>query len=143
MKKGFDYIGSAVTTICHDGAGKYLLELRSDKCRDEHNCWSPVGSGAIEHGETIEKTIHREVKEECNADVIKFEKLGTREVFREIDGKSSHWIQHDYKVLIDPAEVKINEPEKCLELKWFSIDEFPEPRHSQFPHFLEKYKDKL
>lgn len=143
MEKGFDHIGLGATTICHDGKGKYLLELRSDKCRDEHNCWSPVGSGGIKFGETIEEAIHREVKEECNAVVLKIEKLGIREVFRDIDGKKSHWIQHDYKVLIDPSEVKINEPEKCLELKWFKLEDFPEPQHSQFPLFLEKYRDKL
>ncbi|MFT7644817.1 MAG: 8-oxo-dGTP diphosphatase [Candidatus Paceibacteria bacterium] len=143
MKKGFNYIGSGVTTICHDGKGKYLLELRSDKCRDEHFCWSPVGSGGIKFAETIEQSIRREVKEECNAEVLKIEILGIREVFREIEGKPTHWILHDFKVQIDPVEVNINEPEKCLELKWFALDEFPEPRHSQFPIFFEKYKDKL
>lgn len=143
MKKGFDYIGSAVITLCHDGEGKYLLELRSDKCRDEHFCWSNVGSGGIKFGETIEEAIHREVKEECNASVLKIEKLGFREVFRDIEGKKSHWIQHDYKVLVNPDEVKINEPDKCLELRWFKLEEFPEELHSQFPTFLEKYKDKL
>lgn len=143
MKKGIDHIGSAVTTICHDGNGKYLLELRSDKCRDEHFCWSPVGSGGIEFGETIEQAIHREVKEECNAEVLGIEQLGIREVFRELDGKPTHWIQHDFKILIDPVQVQINEPEKCLELKWFKLEEFPDPLHSQFPHFLEKYQGKL
>ncbi|MCA9354187.1 MAG: NUDIX hydrolase [Candidatus Kaiserbacteria bacterium] len=143
MKKGFDFIGVAVTTMCHDGRGKYLLEHRSDKCRDEHFTWSPVGSGGIKFGETIEEAIHREVKEECNASVVAIEKLGIREVFREIDGKITHWIQHDFKVEIDPTEVQINEPEKCLELKWFALEDFPEPQHSQFPYFLKKYKDKL
>ena len=143
MKKGFDYIGFAVTTMCHDGQGKYLLELRSDKCRDEHFCWSPVGSGGVKFGETIEEAIHREVKEECNASVLEVENLGLREVFREQEGKNTHWISQDYRVLIDPAEVKINEPDKCLELKWFSLEDFPEKLHSQFPYFLEKYKDKL
>jgi ADP-ribose pyrophosphatase YjhB (NUDIX family) len=143
MKKGFDCIGSGVTTICHDGQGKYLLELRSDKCRDEHFCWSLVGSGGIKFAETIEQSIRREVKEECNAEVLKIEILGIREVFREIEGKPTHWILHDFKVQIDPVGVKINEPEKCLELKWFALDGFPEPRHSQFPIFFEKYKDKL
>ena len=143
MKKGYDYIGQAAVTMCHDGNGKYLLGLRSDKCRDEHLRWDPIGSGGIEFGDTIEETIHKEVKEECNADVLKIERLGVREVFREIDGKQSHWIQHDFKVQIDPSQVKINEPDKCLELRWCTIDEIPEPRHSQFPIFLEMYKDKL
>jgi len=143
MVKGTDYIGSAVITLCHDGNGKYLMGLRSDQCRDEHNRWDPIGSGGIEFGDSIEETIGKEVKEECGADVIDVEFLGTREVFREHGGKPTHWIQFDYRVRIDPSQVKIMEPEKCLELRWCTIDEIPEPQHSQFPAFLEKYKDKL
>ena len=143
MIKGVDYIGQAAVTLCHDGNGRYLLGLRSDKCRDEHFRWDPMGSGGIEFGDTIEETIRKEVKEECNAEVISFERLGVREVFREHDGKKTHWIQHDFKVLIDPSQVKINEPEKCLEIGWFSVDELPEPMHSQWPIFFEAYKSKL
>jgi len=101
MRKGFDYIGQAAVTLCHDGNGKYLVGLRSENCRDEHLRWDPIGSGAIEFGDTIVETIHKEVKEECNADVLTIEKLGVREVFREIDGRKTHWIQHDFLVEID------------------------------------------
>ncbi len=143
MRKGFDYIGQAAVTLCHDGNGKYLVGLRSENCRDEHLRWDPIGSGAIEFGDTIVETIHKEVKEECNADVLTIEKLGVREVFREIDGRKTHWIQHDFLVEIDSTQVKINEPDKCLELRWCTLEEIPEPKHSQFPFFLEKYQDKL
>lgn len=75
MEKGVDYIGQAVVTLCHDGKGRYLFGLRTDKCRDEHFRWDPMGSGGIEFGDTIEETIHKEIKEECNIDVISFERL--------------------------------------------------------------------
>lgn len=143
MIKGTDFIGNAAATLCHDGQGNYLLGLRSDKCRDEHFRWDPIGSGGIKFGQTIEETIFREVMEECNAAVVKIEPLGTREVFREHEGKKTHWIQFDFRVQIDPATVNNNEPAKCLELRWCKLNEFPEPLHSQFPFFLEKYKDKL
>lgn len=143
MQNGVDFIGNAAVTLCHDGKGKYLLGLRSDKCRDEHFKWDPIGTGGIEFGDTIETTIRREVKEECGADVLHIEFIGTREVFRENEGKITHWIQFDHLVQIDPAQVKIMEPDKCLELRWCTMDEIPEPRHSQFPFFLEKYKDRL
>ena len=143
MRNGVDYIGNAAVTLCHDGKGKYLLGLRSDKCRDEHFTWDPIGSGGIEFGDSIIETIHKEVKEECNADVIAIEFMGIREVFREHNGKPTHWIQFDHKVHIDPTDVCITEPEKCLELGWFEIDEFPEPMHSQFPLFLAKYRHLL
>ena len=143
MKKGFDFIGNAAVTLCHDGQGKYLLGLRSDQCRDEHNRWDLIGSGGIEFGDTIEETVRKEVKEECGADVIHIEYLGFREVFREQSGTQTHWIQYDYLVQIDSQQVRITEPDKCLELRWCQIDEFPEPLHSQFPVFLAKYKNKL
>lgn len=143
MGKGVDHIGISAVTICHDGKGKYLLGLRSDACRDEHNRWDMIGSGGVEFGDDLETTIAREVKEECGADIIHMEFLGFREVFREHGGKKTHWIAFDHLVHIDPTQVCNTEPDKCLELRWCSIDEIPEPMHSQFPYFLEKYKGLL
>lgn len=143
MKKGFDFIGIAVVTMCHDGNGKYLLSERGLSCKDEHGAWEPAGSGAVEHGETFEEAVVREVKEECGATAIDLEFMGFREVFREIEGKPSHYVTFDYKARIEPKEVYITEPDKCTQLRWCSIEEIPEPQHSQFPFFLNKYKDKL
>ena len=143
MQKGFDYIGVAVVGMCHDGNGKYLISRRGLGCRDEHGAWEPAGCGGVEHGESLEDAVRREVKEECGAIVLDIEFIGFREVFREIDGKKSHYIAFDFKVGIDTNEVRITEPDKCVELRWCAIDEIPEPLHSQFPFFLEKYKDVL
>lgn len=143
MKKGFDYIGVAVVTMCHDGEGKYLLSKRGPACRDEQGVWEPAGSGAVEHGEDLADAVVREVKEECGATAIDIEYLGFREVQREIDGKRSHYITFDYRVRIEPNEVSITEPDKCSELRWCTIAEIPQPQHSQFPFFLDTYKDIL
>jgi ADP-ribose pyrophosphatase YjhB (NUDIX family) len=143
MKRGFDYTGISAVTMCHDGEGNYLLGLRSDKCRDEHNRWDPIGSGGVEFGEDIEDAIKREVKEECGADVVKIEYLGFREVHREHEGNKTHYIAFDHKVEIKRDQASITEPDKCLELRWCKLADIPEPRHSQFPIFIEKYQDKL
>jgi len=145
MKKGIDFIGVGVVNLCHDGKGNYLLGHRSDQCRDEHFKWDPVGSGGVKHGETIEKAVVREVKEETGADAIDVQMIGMRETFRELDGKKYHWIQYDHLILVDPEQVYNPELDKCLELRWCSIDEFPEEKdlHSQFPIFLETYKEIL
>lgn len=143
MTKGVDYIGATVVPFSHDGNGKYLLGLRTEKCRDEQGCWEPTGGGGLEHGETIEEGLIREVQEEIGTKPFNIEYLGFREVFREANGKKTHWLVFDYKVQVKPEEVKIMEPEMCSELRWCAIDEIPEPAHSQFPIFLEKYKEFL
>lgn len=143
MQKGVDYIGISIIPFAHDGAGKYVVGLRTENCKDEQNHWEPTGGGGVEHGESLEEALIREVQEEIHAKPFNIEYLGMREVFRKHEGKTTHWIAFDYKVQVDPKEVKIMEPHKCAKLRWCTLDEIPEPMHSQFPLFLEKYKDKL
>lgn len=143
MKKGVDYINVAVVPFCHDGRGKYLFSLRGQGCRDEQGRWENAGGGSVEHGETLQDALVRELKEECNVTPFNIEYLGFREVFREIDDSISHCISFDFKVQIDPQDVKNSEPEKCDEQRWCLLNEIPTPMHSQLPYFLEKYKDQL
>jgi len=143
MQKGFDHIGVSVITMCHDGSGKYLISQRGEGCKDERGRWEPAGGGSVEVGESLEDAVRREVMEECGGKVTEIQFMGFREVFREIDGVKSHWIAFDYKAQIDPQDVSITEPDKCTELRWCAIDEIPQPQHSQFPFFLDKYKSIL
>jgi ADP-ribose pyrophosphatase YjhB (NUDIX family) len=143
MQKGFDHIGVSVIPFCHDGKGNYLISRRGQACKDECGAWEPVGGGSVEHNESLDDAVRREIAEECGASILAVEPLGFREVFRNIGGRSSHWIAFDYRVQIDPETVSITEPEKCSELRWCTVDTIPQPQHSQFPLFLEKYKDIL
>lgn len=143
MQKGVDFTGISVITICHDGNARYLLEYRSNKCRDEHFTWSPVGSGGLKRGERLEDAVKREVKEECGAEAFDIECIGYREVFRQHDSKETHWIAFDFRAKVDPKSVAIQEPDMCLKLEWCRVTEIPEPQHSTFPAFLKKYRDIL
>lgn len=140
---GIAHIGVSVITMCHDGDGRYLIARRGPKCRDENDRWEPAGGGTVEHGESLADAVRREVKEECGADTYEVEFMGYREVLREHGGATTHWIAFDFRARIDPAQVSIQEPEKCSEHCWCSVDEIPKPMHSQFPLFLEKYKEIL
>lgn len=142
MKKGEDYTGVTVVYICHDGKGNFLLNKRSEKCRDEHGRWD-VGCGGLEFNDTVENTLKKEIKEEYCTDVLSSEFLGYSDVHREQNKKKTHWVSLEFKVLVDPKKVKNGEPEKFTEIGWFTLDNFPSPLHSQLPFFLEKHKDKL
>ena len=143
MRKGIDHIGIGVCYFCHDGKGNYVLNKRGAGSRDEQGRWD-FGGGGLELHDTIEETLRKEIKEEYAADVIESEFLGCREFFRETDeGEKTHWVALDFKVLIDPKQVKNNEPHKFDEVKLFPITDLPEPLHSQSPVYMGKYKDKL
>ena len=142
MKKGEDYIGVCVTFFCHDGKGNILMAKRTENSRDEKGVWD-CGGGGLEFGDTVEETLKKEIKEEYCTDVLDFEFLGYRDVHRENDGKKTHWVALDFKVLIDPEKVKIGEPHKFSDIGWFQLDKLPEKVHSQFPKFLELHKNKI
>ena len=142
MIKGIDYTGITITFYCHDGNGNYLFHKRSDKCRDEHGRWD-CGGGGLKFNEKLLDGVTREVGEEFGTTPLDIEFLGCDEVFREHEGKSTHWLAFRYRVLLDRDKVVNNEPDKHEELGWFTVNNLPEPLHSQIPTELEIYKDKL
>ena len=142
MKKGVDFPGITIVYLCHDGKQNFLLNKRSIRCRDEHGCWD-CGGGGLELGDTPEATLRKEIKEEYCTEVLAYEFLGYRDVHRVHHGEKTHWIALDFKVLVDREKVSNGEPHKFDEIGWFKLNSFPQPLHSQFPFFLEKYTNKL
>ncbi|MFA6552445.1 MAG: NUDIX domain-containing protein [Candidatus Paceibacterota bacterium] len=142
MKKGEDFTGITVVFLCHDGKGNVLLSKRGSNCRDEHGTWDP-GGGGLEFGDTVLDTLRKEIGEEYCTDVLDYEFLGYRDVHREHQGKRTHWIALDFKVLVDKKKAKNGEPHKLEAVEWFTLDKLPSPLHSQFPKFLEDYKGKI
>lgn len=114
--------------VCHDGAGRILLARRGAGARDEPGAWD-TGAGALEHGETFEDAVRREVREEYSADALAIETLGVRNILR--GDPVSHWVAVVFAVEVAPARVAIGEPHKFDALDWFAPDLLPEPRHSQ------------
>ncbi|HEY1407157.1 MAG TPA: NUDIX domain-containing protein [Spirochaetota bacterium] len=142
MKKGQDFTGVTVVFQCHDGQGNFLFGKRSANCRDEHGTWDP-GGGGLEFGDTAEETLRKEIREEYGAEVLDFEFLGYRDVLRGSDGQRTHWVALDFKVLVDPKQVRNGEPHKLDEIAWFTLDDLPAPMHSQWPIFFENHQEKL
>ncbi len=142
MEKGVDFVGVTIVFFCHDAEGNFLMNKRSVNCRDEQGCWDS-GGGGLEFGDTVEETLKKEVNEEYCTNIIKHEFLGFRDIHRENNSRSTHWISLDFKVLVDRNNVKNGEPKKFDEIGWFALDNLPLPLHSQLPYFISKYKDKL
>ena len=135
----------SVCFFCHDGKGNYLVAKRSQNCRDEQGLWDP-GGGGLKFGEKIEDALRRELQEEFCTTPLEVEHLGYRDVFREQKGQPTHWVANDFRVLVDPAAVKIGEPHKCDELRWGTIEEIKslgDELHSQFPAYFAKHEGKL
>ena len=140
--KGLDYTGLAVVYFCHDGNGRFIMALRNNNTRDEHGRWD-IGGGGLEFGQKVEDALRTEIKEEYCTDVINFEFLGYRDVHREYNGKSTHWVALDFKVLVNPNMVQNGEPHKFEKVDWFTFDKIPDNIHSQLPNFIKKYKNKI
>ena len=131
MRRGIDYIGVGVCAVLHDGAGNILLMKRGPEARDERGTWDICG-GAVEFGEQLKDALIREVQEEVCATPQEIRFLSAYDAHRVIDGVDTHWVQIVHFVKIDPNEVQIGEPHKIAEIGWFTKDNLPEPRHSQF-----------
>lgn len=142
MQKGIDHIGISVSYFCHDGKGKYLMNKRSSRCRDEQGRWD-FGGGSIEFGDTIEETLRKELKEEYCVEKFNSKFVGYNESFRELNNKKYHWIHFHFLVEVDPEEVKNGEPEKFDELGWFALSNLPEPLHSAALPDIKQFKDQL
>lgn len=142
LKKGVDFVGVTVISFCHDGHGNVFLNKRSVNCRDEHGRWDLCGGG-VDFGDAILATMRKEICEEYSTDVLSSEFLGYRDIFREQNGVKTHWVQLNFKVLIDRAKAKNGEPHKFDDMQWFPIGKFPTPMHSQFAGYWEEYKDRL
>lgn len=119
------------------------MAKRSHLARDEQGTWE-IGGGGLKWGLDAEENLRREIKEEYNATTRKITFLGYRDVHRMLEDKTpTHWLALDFAVLVDPKEIKINEPEMFDDSGWFTIDNLPKPLHSQQHVFFDKYSKKI
>ncbi len=131
LRRGIDYIGVCVCFIVHDGEGQILLQKRGPKARDEQGRWD-IGGGAIEFGESTDQAIRREIAEEYCCEPLKVDFLVAYDAHRQHNGAKTHWVALVHAIKVDPAKIKIGEPDKITEVGWFTSQNLPTPLHSQF-----------
>jgi 8-oxo-dGTP diphosphatase len=122
--------------------GKVLLGRRNGSFGSES--WAPPG-GHLEFGEAVEEGATRELKEETDLFALALEPVcWTTEIFKE---EKKHYVSLHHIVTKYAGEVKLMEPHKCYEWKWFALDELPEnlflsARKFIESGFLQKYIEK-
>jgi 8-oxo-dGTP pyrophosphatase MutT (NUDIX family) len=135
-RRGFSFIGVSAVALVHDGQGRVLLQKRGLQARDERGRWDLCG-GAIEFGDTIEDTIHRELQEELCVVPLEMQFLTAYDAHRRLAGSQSHWVAVVYAVKVDPLSVRIGEPHKIEAIGWYRAATLPTPLHSQFAKSFE------
>lgn len=119
MKRGIDYIGVGVgAAIIKEG--KLFITKRGKKAKNERGKWEIPG-GSVEYGETFEKAIKREIKEEHGIEIEILELLGICDHI--IKSERQHWVSPTYICRLKRGTPKILEPDKCDEIGWFSLKE--------------------
>ena len=128
MQKGKDYIGVGGGCLIFNDKKEVLLIRRAGEVRNEAGWWSKPGGG-VKFGETAEKAMIREMKEELDIDV---EIVGclphaghiikTETSDNNID---QHWVALNFIAKIKSGEPKNLEPHKCDKIKWFPLDKLP------------------
>jgi 8-oxo-dGTP diphosphatase len=119
MEENRPKVGVAVCIINNN---KILLGNRINY--HGNNTWAFPG-GHLEFSESFEECSIREVKEETSIDIknIRFLSI-TNDVFKK---EKKHYITIFMVADYFSGEVKIMEPNKCREWKWFNWNNLPQP----------------
>lgn len=104
----------------------------------EPDTWTFPG-GKQEYIETIFEGAKREVKEETNLDIDNLEVYSVSDDIQ----PDRHFITIQIIANSFGGELKIMEPTKEDEWKWFDLDDLPENLYSPTRKFIEKYKNNI
>src|SRR5690606_30717184 len=122
MQPGSDYIGVGVGAVITKN-GKIFVAQRGPEARNEQGKWEFPG-GMVEFGSTLEETLKREIREEFGFEIEIVELLHVVDHF--LDSGRGHWVSPTYLARYTSGEPKINEPTKCTQIGWYSLDEIEE-----------------
>jgi len=114
-----------VGVFVYDSYSRHLFLLGKRKGSHGAGEWSLPG-GHLEFNETLEACARREVKEEAGIRIARIHRLNpiTNDIFRK-EGK--HYITIYMGADYIGGKVKVMEPDKCVEWRWFTWDNLPKP----------------
>jgi 8-oxo-dGTP diphosphatase len=107
----------ALVGIVQDDHGRVLLGLRA-----QERVWVCFG-GKMDHGEGLEAGLAREIKEELGLSLSPLTRLSFDEGFLP---SGQQFVTLYFLGKLPAGQTPVNvEPHKCLELRWFDLDELP------------------
>jgi len=122
MKRGIDYIGVGVGAIIIDKESRLFLARRGLKAKNKRGLWEFPG-GSVEFGETLAQALQREIQEEYGIEISVGKLVDV--VDHILPQENQHWVSPTYICKITSGHPRIREPEKCIEIGWFHIDQVP------------------
>lgn len=107
------------------GRTKVLLQLRQGTgYMDDH--WAAAAAGHVERGETAHDAARRETLEEIGVTDVALEFVTSMQRTRR-DLPIDERIDFFFTAWSWSGEPRIVEPAKCADLRWFALDELPDP----------------
>lgn len=140
IRAGIDYIGITTPFYCNNGKGIFVLQKRSQKCRDERGVWD-FGGGQLEFGQNPTESVLREVLEEYGCKGVIQKQLPFFTALREHEGQKTHWLAIPFLIKIEIEKVKISDPFSIDEIGFFDLKTLPQPLHTGAQYVLKNYNN--
>lgn len=103
--------------------GQILLGRKAPGVGPYPDCWLIPGGGIDADSESIDQAMKREVKEETNLDVTKFERLYFDEDIAERHGEMTRLIFLYYKITDTIDWMKMKPGDDIVKLNWFPFSD--------------------
>jgi 8-oxo-dGTP diphosphatase len=122
MLDDLKYPRVGIGVLMQNEKGQVLLGLR----QGSHGAgeWSFPG-GHLEFGETIFQAARREAKEETGLAVNELSLISVSDDLDYLKSHGLHYVTIGVKAVYRGGRVKLTEPEKFLEWRWFDLDKLP------------------
>lgn len=112
-----------VKVMIVDEKGRILLGHRAPTKHPFPGHWDTAVGGHVDDGETYEKAVLRELKEETgitDAALSEIEYYGTKKI---AEGRKLNRFCKLFKATIDSSTTVVMDPEEVDEMRWFTLDE--------------------
>lgn len=123
----FVVVPAAYVFLLRDGVTgpEVLLQLRRNTgYMDDH--WAAAAAGHVEAGETAYDAARREASEEIDVDEIALEFATSMQRTRSGEPIDER-VDFFFTARSWRGEPRIVEPVKCADLRWFALDDLPDP----------------